>query len=349
MCLLAASAAAMHYEGGGTTIDLVPNSGCSTDLTDGNTHVQDIKGYPFGSPFTDGSTIIETGLGVLVGTGEAGPVVPYGTVQLHIERDGNNVRLTWDYTGEIDLYVLTGDGSGSYSNDTGWTILSTEDGDGEYIDPDQVGEVSANAERYYKGIYAGFSSDTYIPQAWPVGKIDVPVASGGGMQLVGLPLDAGTATTSFYGQLSSEQEIVLLPQAGSGLDYVTVYNDSITGVDYYVNPTTGFWLRNPNSDNVVITFVGPLPPETFTADLLNFDLTANPIAKAISTDNLGVDGDVVLPQSGSGLDYYVKDGGSWGPSFPTLNMNAGFWYKYSVNNRRWNVDPTIPDATIEQY
>ncbi|MDD5382368.1 MAG: hypothetical protein PHH60_01795 [Candidatus Margulisbacteria bacterium] len=95
----------MHFENSDYDLWIIPNSGSSIDLNDGSSHLQDIKGYPVGSPFTDASTTIEVGLwGLISVTGEA-PYVP-PTVEVvdtgkirdtKIFVEGENIKLTWGF------------------------------------------------------------------------------------------------------------------------------------------------------------------------------------------------------------------------------------------------------------
>jgi hypothetical protein len=207
---------------------------------------------------------------------------------------------------------------------------------------------------YIKGLQSSITPSTVhdgvnvFASAWTVGKVNVDLAADGGIGLLGMPMSCGMASEVFLGQLG-DNELTLLPRTGTGLNYIAAFSDRIVGPDFSVDPTIGFWMRNPGANPVTVTFVGDLVKTQGTDDLEVIDLTGNPIAIPFDANSLGVDGDVVMPQAGSGLDYFTKTSGSWGPNFPTVGFKAGFWYKYSAGNRRWNIDPIPPSAVIEQY
>ncbi|MFA5892428.1 MAG: hypothetical protein WC903_00460 [Candidatus Margulisiibacteriota bacterium] len=304
-----------------------------------------------------------------------GPAFPYGTVPLNIERSGSNIKVSWDITvfeyQNPKLFMLTGDGTGKYTNDAGWATINDKLGlgfpfegsdlaGGYIIHKNQVGQ--GFGEVYFKGIQNTFPNEmdinpnvpgniSYLASAWAVGKVNVTVEKSGQMKLLGLPVSAGKVSNVFLGQLGAN-EVILLPSTvgGGGLDYVTVNNTNVTGNDFLVGPAVGFWLRNPGSSDLTITFAGSLANTAFTKNLLAFDLSGNPFPLSVASGGFGVDGDIIMPQmqTGNGLDYFVKTAGNWGPNFPALKFDAGFWYKYAANNRRWNVVP-FSDAKIEQY
>jgi hypothetical protein len=187
----------MHYEDDSTSVDLVPNSGSSADMNDGDTHVQDIKGYPFGSPFTDGTTTIDVGLGVLVGTAPAVVVTELeeGAVILTIERisdaPGSAIKVTWALNPEfttgsetVDIYYATGDGTGQYPTDFTQMVVEddsvlslagvTPDGGTAFQWANQVG--AGDPELYFKGCLhaqASASGPSGLAGNVGVGKVNV--------------------------------------------------------------------------------------------------------------------------------------------------------------------------------
>lgn len=363
----------------GGNYDLQPMDGYGSGVLEGgNYRLKDVKGAPF-TGFTTGGNddlyigpiyVLEPGAGAA--TGEA----PAGTVPLFISRDGDNIKISWeasvpDYN-DPQIYVLIGGGSGSYTNDVaGWSGPYTPNSypaefdfskyaSGYVLHLDQVG--AGESEVYYKGLQDGITAanispdqnlpanTAYLASAWAVGKINITTDADGGLLLIGLPMFAGNVASTYPDQLGTNQTINLYPRAGGGLDAVAVTNSGImTGSDFDILPTVGFWQKNLSDTAVTITFVGDLPKTDYTDDLESLDLSSNPLAKQLSSDTLGIDGDVIYPQSGSGLSAFTKDQGSWGQNFPAVDFYQGFWYRYSGNLRRWNIDHLTPDAVIEEY
>jgi hypothetical protein len=126
----------MHFEGSGTTIDLVPNSGSSADLNpSGPTHLQDIKGYPFGSPYTNGTTVVEVGLGAII-SGEIVAIIPTSEIndngrirKTTIVREGENLKISWGYDSlgpiAVKIYVSSGASAEFQSSATAYAVLTT--------------------------------------------------------------------------------------------------------------------------------------------------------------------------------------------------------------------------------
>ncbi|MBN2058230.1 MAG: hypothetical protein JW782_05505 [Candidatus Saganbacteria bacterium] len=130
---MVSSAAAMVFSDGVTTINILPNSGCSTNMTDGSTNLQDVKGSPFGSPYTDGTTTIEVGLGYLTGSGE-GVYVPPGVELVDtgrirntkIVRVGEDLKVTWGYDalGPTAVRVAISSAPGQQYDTTTFGVMS---------------------------------------------------------------------------------------------------------------------------------------------------------------------------------------------------------------------------------
>lgn len=93
-----------------------------------------------------------------------------------------DIIITWiPPTTPVDIYKLTGDGTGKYSNTysaTSWSKIATIPSGGTYTDENQVG--AGDPERYYKllvsetdpaAIYSG--TTTYFASAPAVGKVNV--------------------------------------------------------------------------------------------------------------------------------------------------------------------------------
>ena len=342
--------------------------------SDSNFRLYDAKGETLGGtlPSTPAGTTLIFGTFGLT-TRMPDPVIPAGTVKLYISRgsggNSGNIIVTWeaDVYPNTKIYVRTGDGSGSYQNSYvlmgDWAKVNNSDVIGQttvnLVDGSltHIGQVGAGtSEVYYKALDPIGQADLtrYIPNAWAVGKINVELAGNGGIKLIGLPLYSGKASEAFAGQLSSGQEIVLMPQAqvgGEGLDYLSVNSDGVVGPDVEIRPMTGFWIRNPKADPKTLTFTGALIKENTDQALPAIGLTGNPVALPQSSAALGANGDVVMPQAlvgGEGLDYFTKTDGSWGANFPRLKFNAGLWYKYPTGgSRAWKVDAAAPSAVIE--
>jgi hypothetical protein len=192
-------------------------AGGSASLESAKYHLVDLKGQG-----VIGSMSSESyGLGLGGIYGELGPAavtapgVPYGTVPLFISRSGTNVVVTWEaaYVNP-EIYVLSGDGQGRYTNVAGgWTRISRagrlesplpSEWDFDYFAGSRQlinnGEVGGGApEVYYKGLQAGITTSTIDPTpgptfgrncfaaAWGVGKVNLTIAGGKRWTLFSMP------------------------------------------------------------------------------------------------------------------------------------------------------------------
>ncbi|MBU0672652.1 MAG: hypothetical protein KJ732_06465, partial [Candidatus Margulisbacteria bacterium] len=97
--------------------DLVVPAGGATEMTSDNYILQDSKGF-YGGEFSNGH-VIQLGPIYVLGTGEVGegpPVieVPPGTVLLNIERDRDDIKISWDpqQYPNPQIFILDGNGTG---------------------------------------------------------------------------------------------------------------------------------------------------------------------------------------------------------------------------------------------
>ena len=208
------------------------------------------------------------------------PPVPEGTVPLTIARNGPNIELNWNTTAypAIDIYYLNGDGTGQFSNTTGWTLLAPDITVSPYSDNGQVG--TGNDERYYKALVANIDPDvspvdgdpSYIASAWAVGKINY--AFGGGNTFFSVPLrlignmDRIMGNQNFGDGAGYVAGSRIYKQTGdrtgfNTTDFLGVGWTNTLGID----PDKGYYYYNTGSE-ITITLVGNVPlsaiPETMS-------------------------------------------------------------------------------------
>lgn len=174
-------------EGGGYTLYDVINSGGLT-LQGGEYTLQDSKGEALGGKSTGGEYTFVSGLFGLIGGIKIGDA-PWGTVPLTIERDGDNIKITWDakLAPGAKIYVLTGDGTGQFQkiniNDwklyTDTSIASQFDAKGvttgTLLHKGQVGSaaqsgITNHPEAYYFGLQAAITPQTICQDPDPLYK-----------------------------------------------------------------------------------------------------------------------------------------------------------------------------------
>jgi len=312
----------------GGNYDLQPMDGYGSGILEGGDYkLKDVKGAPFAGFVTGGDDdlyigpiyILTPSDEVTEGVTEEGTEeAPAGTIPLDIERDGDTtsdtITISWDPVYQnAQLYVLTGDGTGQYSNAGNWETLAdfaannagvVDDpnnvNDGEIVLSGQVG--SGFAELYVKGIQEGFNAndlhpdyqnnETYLMVAWAVGKFDMPVfksASSIKYTRFSLPLEQTSADFAdiIGDQLTADsspgEADQILQWTGSGWNSLYYKSQADgwllnAGSDFNFTFGEGFALRVPireNQADSVITLVGDVKHDAFAIADTYQDLAIN--------------------------------------------------------------------------
>ncbi|MBI5400290.1 hypothetical protein HZB07_06805 [Candidatus Saganbacteria bacterium] len=307
------------------------------------------------------ATGYEVGLGGIYGWGAVVPAlpetVPAGTVPLTISREANNIKITWDYIRypQPQIFVLTGDGSGQYTdNTTRWVkvlnnglvsdwgaFVSASDTLFHY---NQVGRGSG--EVYYKGLQVSIEpagravagGPTYLASARAVGKVNVNIGSS--YTLLSMPFipQSGDHRTwlvqDIFGSQINAGEI---QYNQNGL--VRQVCSSRTWPRIEMGSAKGFWIRSSNP--VTCTLIGGVLGEVYTRTIISgYDLYGYPhptqlriIAREAQSLGIApVNDDEVQLISGGGLVRHVFSSG-WDASF-TVDAARGYWYRNLLSTPR---------------
>ncbi|MEA3494083.1 MAG: hypothetical protein U9R38_06840 [Candidatus Margulisiibacteriota bacterium] len=330
--------------------------------------LNDIKGQPVIGFSTGGGITGYWGAGYHLWVG----VGPGDYVPLTIERQGDDIKISWSTGTQPDIYcaVYTAPATGQYVNEgTDWTDIT--DGSisdqfdlfnvssGYILHNDQASGSSASyGEVYYKALKPGTdptavnpdTNQTYLFSAEAVGKIDISVDPG--YNLVSVPFTyegvAGLLKNVFGDQLhagnvDTADRIYTKGDSGSwGMDNAYLSND---GKWYWSNQpaiestisvgsTKGYLVRNKGSQ-VLITVVGDVSgPQTIDMTQgFNAVGTVHPVN--IALNSLGISGlaNVTAGDVATADRLYIKeDAGSWGMSNAYL-ASDGNWY--------WSNQPSV--------
>jgi hypothetical protein len=191
-----------------------------------------------------------------------GPQPPAGTVPLSITRVGSDIQLSWnssDYPNP-QIFVLTGDGLGRYTNVfSAWTAVTTgatgfdfsNYSTGAILHLAQVG-AGSSPEAYYKAVKADIDVGTSVGQstvesAWAVGKVNVEVAGGKRWTLFSMP---------FMDVPSDVNELL-----GDQVDYAAG-PDAVNSVRIFSHENGG-WNRASYFDGTTWVNVGGLSPAVY--------------------------------------------------------------------------------------
>ena len=290
----------------------------ATDLSNGFKSIADL-------------TLAE-GEGVWVPGGPIGDTGLIRNTRIVREADGT-ILIYWEYAPgagitQADTWVLGGRSDAAFNIDTaGWSKA----------DISAVGGTVVNARLrpgdglngYWRVVPTGTAQANIMDlrlNTRTAGKIDVNFPGGGiaNYVLKTLPLYAGSMNATLTRQATGNMTIC--PQSGTGVTAREWTPAAPMLNDIDIKPGVGYWVVNdgPAGSRALITFVGTLETSASRA-IATRDLTGNPQPVIINSATLGgVNGDLLCPQSDSGVTAKENRGGAW-PAF-TLGITQGFWY-----------------------
>ncbi|MFH1576531.1 MAG: hypothetical protein ABID35_03220 [Candidatus Margulisiibacteriota bacterium] len=338
--------------------DLVVPAGGATEMTSDNYILQDSKGF-YGGEFSNGH-VIQLGPIYVLGTGEVGegpPVieVPPGTVLLNIERDRDDIKISWDpqQYPNPQIFILDGIGTGQFTNnfvgqrqDSNWVprvdqrIENEFDlrnlADGILIHSNKVGRLPN--EIYYKGLENNITPDRIaevLPTALAVGKVNIEIDHH--YNLISTPLQPiNSSLDSFIGSQLAEGDQI---QSYDGNTYIpATFTNGTWGNPFRINLAEGYWIYR-NGERTIITLAGRVLNENSTHQIAtHYNLIGNPFP--VLRTNLGVAG--FSPVEGDQV-YSFKEGDyrtsnfvddAWDQTI-SLSSGNGYWYFRNSNGIDW--------------
>ena len=211
-----------------------------------------------------------------------GEAVPSGTVPLFISRaaNGNDLEITWEAQqfGDPQIYIMMGDGNGSYTNTFGvWTRIASSGlldaiaaslGDfaiesGKLTHRSQVG--AGTSEAYYKAVVAALDMNepANIPTfeaAWAVGKENIGINRVGaiGWNLIANPFKTRDIKDALFGNFSAADEIKIFDEGEKIFTSNPMKFNAVSGTwstsDFIRGK--GYWLYRSTPDPITATLVG---------------------------------------------------------------------------------------------
>jgi len=279
-----------------------------------------------------------------------GPLLPpeaaAGTVPLFITRDGTNIKVTWEaiYISP-EVYVLTGDGVGRYTNSNeGWVLVakggvtlesgfSYDEGTHTLLHLNQVG--GGTSEAYYKALQAGVNSleanrddptKTNLAAAWAVGKVNV-VLPLNTFKLINIPFVL--SVTNVREVIGDQLSAAKLQYNENGLKQIVLSGGSWDS-EINLQNATGYWLKSTDRD-AICTFYGSVVKERFTKRVpQGWDLYGYPLPKKVGATTLGITpvvADKLQILKGGALVQYYYGAGGWDDSTFEIEGREGFWYR----------------------
>jgi parallel beta-helix repeat protein len=314
-----------------------------------------------GSPLTGDTTLSATA------TDQQGSTSMFGwnflaspfLIKLSITREadtvGRDVIVSWATSDVPDVYMLTGDGSGMYTNDPStWTQVTNPVASGFNLfgntlhHQQQVG--MGIGEAYYKAIKAGLAKADFLPSAEAVGKVNILVQTyPPTMELIALPVVPD----------NSDINAVIGAQFGTGLAEVwsrfnapingwgsQKYNGSYWYGSLPAGQTTkdrGYWIKSLTADKM-LTFVGRIAKAdesySFNNETLFFYGNSYPRAVPWAASGLSTvfgPGDQIWQWDNGWQSKRYQNSNSWGGStLPGLLFRHGFWVSKHSASGTWN-------------
>ena len=280
---------------------------------------------------------------------------PSTPVILHVSREadlpGSAVHLSWDLATTPDIYVLYGDGTGSFTNEaSSWSKVTNPATTGYdvydryLLHASQVG--TGSSEVYYKALYVG-QPPSDLPTAEAVGKVNFAIMTyPPTLELFALPLVSDNADIN----------AVIGTQFGASLAEVWNYTGSGWASHLYNGSTwagslpggqmvkdRAYWIKNKTT-NKTLTFVGRVlsSSESIGFNDATLFFYGNPYPRTVTWTSSGLDSifstnDQVW-QWDSGWKSKKYDGANtWsGTTLPGLMFKHGFWIKKHSAVATWN-------------
>jgi len=265
---------------------------------------QDIKGEPVIGESNGlqigGIYVLGGGAGIKIGTAAT------GTVPLYIARSGSDILITWDaQVTNPDIYVLTGDGSGKYTADTGWAlalsggVLKNPNGMGAWSITGQqlkhTGEVGGGkTEAYYKGLQAGVPATdpnkdntqiSNLAAAQAVGKIIVNVY-GGGRVFVSAPFVTDSLNNILGTNFTTNDQACIWDNSLGKFTSFQTFGGGNWPAGINAEISHGYWLDITGTGPGVlkpITVIGTISLNPVSTQIYTgWDMVGNPMPKQIA-------------------------------------------------------------------
>jgi hypothetical protein len=186
-----------------------------------------------------------------------------------------------------------------------------------------AGVVAIQAQVYSANIVG------YVNVTCPAGSVATP-----SFVVIGNPLDASpdNSVGTVFGS-SAPADISVLLWNGAGFDENISYGGGVWDDDTVdLSPGKGFFLKNPTTSAVTVTFVGEVNTGTMTNTMNQyFNLVSSMVPQAGNLqDDLGlvaVADDSLLMWNGLGYDENMYYGGGVWDGDPIVTVAQGFFYK----------------------
>ncbi|MDD5382199.1 MAG: DUF1565 domain-containing protein [Candidatus Margulisbacteria bacterium] len=288
---------------------------------------------------------------------------PAGAFLLYISREadttGSAVRVYWTENVTPDVYVIFGDGSGSYTNEvTGWQSVESSviAGGFETHYPNKyvlhLSQVKTGSpEAYYKALLPG-SAKSLLTTAEAVGKVNYSIgAYPPELELIALPLapDDLSINSVIGAQFGAGTAQVWCYYEGGGGWGSQGYNGSSWSgslSDDQMVKNRGYWIKSLTTTEE-ITFVGRVLASSesvgFNTDELFFfgnSFAGTAAWTASGLNGIFSTGDQVWQWDSGWCSKNYEGGNSWsGTALPGLTFKHGFWIKKHSAADTWIYPP----------
>jgi|GEM_PF-2161703 len=349
-------------------------SGGSGTMRGQNYNLFDVKATPLVGTMVGSGYTLEVGVGVFFPpeAPSTGFVTGEGPVILHIRRaadtPGSDIVITWEVNtasfpilnpnSSVDIYMLTGDGTGQYHPTSGWEKIVANNAlvsgvTGFTIDSSNKtltyqGQVGGGEnEAYFKALITGSATGdaTYgLPGAVAVGKVNVMIYGNRKYNMIGVPLlQSSDSIDEVLSAGLRKNGIELLKFDNNSQEYRGAYYDNgWQGKTIDLKNGDGIWVYNPLSSDLTLTIVGKVPNASIDVQVYGggkYNMLALPHVQSGTLTMVGLD-----PIDESEILVFDNDKQSYSGTYVSnnaweknllINPGRAFWYYNKGNNFIW--------------
>ena len=368
---------AVPMEGTGYTIPaLVISSGGHTSLeAQGSYKLHDLKGQSVIGVSTDNNnyTVYLGGI-YAVSQGIVEGNWPYGTCPLYVSRQGDDIKISWEAAIKSpDIYVLTGEGTGTFVDDSAsWKLYTDSSFSGQFDDTHknegyilhlaQIGSAATLVEIYYRGLQVGIlpaepnpqvTGKTYLASAWAAGKLNLKTykINNSAWNFVAAPVFASNLDEVFGTDFTQGDQLWFWDDSNQKFFSPVTFDGSTWGTSANLVRGNGVLFNLAGTSPKTVTLLGQVSLESFSREIAvkagtpsyGWNVIGNPFPILSSMEGLiagkSVQGDSLWEWNDAQQKFLAPltfDGTAW-PVGTELKIGKAYGYNHLGNGFTWDI------------